>query len=487
MNEPRPKRTGQPIVTPKHRPASGERPATRAIPIPAPGSVPRPGPPPPPSRVSPIKPEQPVAQKPAPPRTEPSAAIDERPPAVPEYEFSPQESPTVSLSKPILRLLAQETTPLEPELSVTLPDPTPEPEPAAAVIVQISPAEEALASERNCDTRPPARPRKTDLTPKLEPRRAPHRPLVWVSAFLVGGALFGVSSWIALRKAQLPAPAAATSAPIAPIAAAPAPLSAALTPTRTPTPTPTLAVPPTPTPAAPTAAAPDSASTSARAADALSENAPVKAETSTIALLAVDGSEAIAPTCNALLADVAPISRNVAASNRLAEARRALVRGDVDGSERAFCQVVTNGNAEPLVLSELAQLLLLRRDANAAVEWAQQAARRDPSVRNLGLLGDALVRTGNVDGAREAWLAGAKIPKDDRAAIDKMLATTMAEARASLQQRDAARAERLLRRVLAFDPENVTARAQIAIALTRLGFSKSAQRWSQADPAPAKR
>lgn len=478
MNEPRPKRTGQPIVTPKHRPASGERPATRAIPVPAPGSVPRPGPPPPPSRVSPIKPEQPVAQKPAPPRTEPSAAIDERPPAVPEYEFSPQESPTVSLSKPILKLLAQETTPLEPELSVTLPDPKPEPEPAAAVIVQISPAEEALASERNCDTRPPARPRKTDLTPKLEQRRAPTRPLVWVSAFLVGGALFGVSSWIALRKAQLPAPAVAAPTPAAP-------LSAALTPTRTPTPTPTLAVPPTPTPAAPTAAAPSSASTSAPAADALSKNAPVKVETSPIAtLLAVDGSEAIAPTCDALLAEVAPISRNVAASNRLAEARRALVRGDVDGSERAFCQIVSSGSAEPLVLSELAQLLLLRRDANAAVEWAQQAARRDPSVRNLALLADALVRTGNVDGARAAWLAGAKIAKDDRAAIDKMLATTMAEARASLQHRDAARAERLLRRVLAFDPENVTARAQIAIALTRLGFSKSAERWSHADAAP---
>jgi Flp pilus assembly protein TadD len=155
------------------------------------------------------------------------------------------------------------------------------------------------------------------------------------------------------------------------------------------------------------------------------------------------------------------------------------VRGDVDASQSAFCQVVSAGNAEAIVLSEFAQLLLLRRDGKAAAEWAKQAARIEPSSRNLGLLGDALIRAGDLVGAREAWLASAKIAKDDHVAIGKMLNSTLADARASLQHRDAARADRLLRRVLGFDPENATARTEIAVALTRLGFRKSAELWSQ--------
>ena len=387
--------------------------------------------------------------------------------AAPDSRFCAEESPTVSFSKPILKLLVQETAPLDPQLSITLPDPTPEPEPEAAVIVQVAPEDRAPSLQKNCDTVPPARPRQRLVVAKAKPSHSDARLLVWVSAFLLGGAAIGASSWFATRKVE---PAAPRLAP--PTAA----LGAA---TRNADPAPIKTADPASTKTAdPTPIKPARAAAQIEAAPSASDRGHASAG-APATLFASDGSEATAPTCDALLRGMPAAAGERTTSARISDARRALVRGDVDASQGAFCELVSAGNADATVLSEFAQLLLLRRDGKAAAEWAKQAARLEPSSRNLGLLGDALIRTGDLEAARDAWLASAKITKGDDAAIGQMLSSTLADARASLQRRDAARADRLLRRVLAFDPENATARTQIAVALTRLGFRKSAELWSQ--------
>lgn len=127
----------------------------------------------------------------------------------PDVGFSAEESPTVSLSKPVLRLLAQGTAPLNPEVSIALPDPNPDPEPEAAVILQIPDSERAPALERNRDTRPPARPRLVRIAPENDVQRSGVRPLLWLSALVIACALMGAFFWTNAREA--PAAAAATA------------------------------------------------------------------------------------------------------------------------------------------------------------------------------------------------------------------------------------------------------------------------------------
>jgi len=138
------------------------------------------------------------------------------------------------------------------------------------------------------------------------------------------------------------------------------------------------------------------------------------------------------------------------------------------------------GQTDGVVVSELAQVLILRRDAAAAVPWAQKTVSLDPrSPRALTLLGDALVRTGSLDEARKAWLAASKLTEDDRIGIDRMAQAALVAADSALKERDPARAERLLRKVIAFQPENAVAHAKLGVALTRLGFAQSAAAWAK--------
>jgi Flp pilus assembly protein TadD len=124
--------------------------------------------------------------------------------------------------------------------------------------------------------------------------------------------------------------------------------------------------------------------------------------------------------------------------------------------------------------------LILRRDAAAAVPWAQEAIRLDPSSpRALTLLGDALVRTGNLDEARRAWLRASRLAEEDRAGTERMARAALAGADNALRERDPARAERLLRKVITFQPENAVASSKLGVALTRLGFIESAEAWTK--------
>jgi Flp pilus assembly protein TadD len=124
--------------------------------------------------------------------------------------------------------------------------------------------------------------------------------------------------------------------------------------------------------------------------------------------------------------------------------------------------------------------LLLRRDGTGAAEWARHAVELDPSgKRNLGLLGDALARTGELDGAKKAWLNASSVPADDEGLVKAMNSRDLTEANNAMKKRDFARAERFYRRVLAFEPDEAEANLGIAVALLRLGDAKPASQWAE--------
>jgi Flp pilus assembly protein TadD len=125
-------------------------------------------------------------------------------------------------------------------------------------------------------------------------------------------------------------------------------------------------------------------------------------------------------------------------------------------------------------------LLLLRRDGHAAAKWARRAVEIDPkSERAQGLLGDALVRMGEVEGAREAWFKAAGIDGDETVDVSAMTQRDLREAALSAEKRDYTRAERFYRRVLAFAPDSMPAALGLGLALLRLGDVQPAANWAQ--------
>jgi hypothetical protein len=305
--------------------------------------------------------------------------------------FSDEEPPTADLPKPILKMLVRATMPTEQEAT---------PEPTTAAL----PATAEAAKDQNS----PA---------KLAERHRSKALALFVGSLI--GTLGGAWVWHLASATDPAGEGKAVNAPSHARTVAPAPTPAA----------------------APQAETREPDVRSRALAGAAS---PRKLETAS--LLAEDGSESTAPTCDELLAGGSADRRHTW-SDHFRAARGALIRGDLDASQRAFCRATGATSAPATVSLELAQLLLLRRDAIAASSWIEQAAHLAPdSARILELKGDAAVRTGNLEEARSAWLRAAGLSADDSAGIDRMLRRVRADADASLRARDPRRAERLLRR-----------------------------------------
>lgn len=169
-----------------------------------------------------------------------------------------------------------------------------------------------------------------------------------------------------------------------------------------------------------------------------------------------------------------------AAWGEMQEANRALVRGDVDASQRALCKAALWNQKNPAIPFELAQLLLLRRDGGQAVEWAKKGLELDPlSVRGQGIMGDGYARLGKYDEAKQAWLKSLRLePSVDEQQFKALSFSSFREAQASLKRRDFARAERFFRRAVVLDGDNAPASNGLADALLKLGDAASALRWA---------
>ncbi|HEX2870828.1 MAG TPA: tetratricopeptide repeat protein [Polyangiaceae bacterium] len=231
-------------------------------------------------------------------------------------------------------------------------------------------------------------------------------------------------------------------------------------------------------PAPPAPAAPAAAVAPAAAAAAM----PPPPETVRKAPVGKDESGTVAPTCAALLD---PLQLDVgnfpgAAYEQQLAGAKALVQGKVDDAQIAYCKAVRWDAKNPQAHIDLAQLFLIRKDGAAAAEEARNAVELDPnSGRAQSLLGDGLVRIGDHEGAKQAWLLAAGVDPKDTAKFKALINRNLHEAEASLKKKDVSRAERFFRRAIVLEPDSLEASRGLAAVLNQLGDGHAAVRWVQ--------
>ncbi len=190
-----------------------------------------------------------------------------------------------------------------------------------------------------------------------------------------------------------------------------------------------------------------------------------------------------APTCDQLLRDQPSRSggaQPAAARAEVRAARRALVRGDVDDAQMSYCRAIRWDERCTAALAGLIQLLLLRRDTAAAVQWAQRAVDVDPNDSDLrALLGDAYARSERQSEARAAWLAAAGEQEDDADAPHRLARRYTRVARQSQQRRDFPRAERYYRRAAVLQPNSVEPAMGLARVLLDRQDTGNAVLWAR--------
>ena len=247
-----------------------------------------------------------------------------------------------------------------------------------------------------------------------------------------------------------------------------------------------LAAAPAKAPAAETAAqapaTPASAAAAAPATSAEKAAMPPPPEAVRKAPLGKDESGTVAPTCAALLDPLNLDQGNFpgAAYEQQVAGSKALVQGKVDDAQIAYCKAVRWDSKNPQSHIDLAQLFLIRKDGAAAAEEARNAIELDPnSSRAQSLLGDGLVRIGDHEGAKQAWLLAAGVDAKDAAKFKALLTRNLHEAEASLKKKDVSRAERFFRRAIVLEPDSLEASRGLAAVLNQLGDGHAAVRWVQ--------
>ncbi|MES1175344.1 MAG: hypothetical protein ABUL62_13570 [Myxococcales bacterium] len=229
----------------------------------------------------------------------------------------------------------------------------------------------------------------------------------------------------------------------------------------------------------------------APAASAVSAAKPRALAAAAEGTIPLDESGQHAPSCEETFGATAVHGGDYpgAAYGAMQEANRALVRGDVDASQRALCKAALWNQTNPAIPFELAQLLLLRRDGGKAIEWANKGLALDPSSqRGQGILGDGLARVGQYDQAKLAWLKSLRLElSPDPQQFKALSFSSLREAQASMKRRDFARAERFFRRAVVLDGDNAPASNGLADALLKLGDTISALRWANHSVAIAPR
>ena len=192
-------------------------------------------------------------------------------------------------------------------------------------------------------------------------------------------------------------------------------------------------------------------------------------------------SSVTAPSCREILGDAVVAKADPAAA--LAETQagnRELVRGNMDASQKAFCKATLLDDAKVERWLNVAQLFLIRRDANKAVDSAERALELDPkNARAFEILGDASARLGKLTEARRAYLAAEKRPEPDEDQKKWLVRRDWDEAQRSDKSRDFVRAERLFRRVVVFDPAHAGAALGIATCLRKQNDPKAADDWER--------
>jgi tetratricopeptide (TPR) repeat protein/DNA-binding NarL/FixJ family response regulator len=354
-----------------------------------------------------------------------------------------------------LNMADSEKAPIAPSIPVPhSPSLPPPPQPRAVVPSYAPPADELAGAEMAAPRPSPA--------PRFGTRKSLGitKPM---AALLVGlacaqGLLIAALLGSLARKSRSAEPSVESAAQVAPAV-------------------PPVAAPPAapaPAPALPAESAAPTTDEAARAA-ALAEP-PRKAP------IGKDESGTVAPSCASL---IDPLNLDVgnfpgAAYEQQAAGAKALVQGKVEEAQLAYCKAARWDAKNPQAHIDLAQLFLIRKDGAAAAEEARAAIELDPnSSRAQSLLGDGLVRIGDHEGAKLAWLMAAGVDASDTVKVKALLDRNLHEAEASLKKKDVARAERFFRRAIVLDPDSLPASRGLAAALNQLGDGPAAVRWAQ--------
>lgn len=377
-----------------------------------------------------------------------ASAVAPTPPHVTRRATPPQVAAIRPPPPPLRAKRTEGVLPADMAFARTLPVATPRvappvaPEPPAVepVVVQAPPHEPPLAEPWQLPEAVESHPATTTeplavLERPARPRRFRMSRLIGIAAGAILG--FGGAAYFSASGRATPTAAARPEPPKAAAAPAPAPELGALGPATSEAPPIPAATPVSTGQAAPLAAAPQLSS---------------------------------APSCKELLGKAHVEKRDPAAAfDQTQLGQRELVRGNVVGTQRAFCKAALwdETNAERWL--NLAQIFLIRRDGSKAADCARTALELQPSSsRALTTLGDASAMLGKTADARQAYLTAENRSEPDPAALRLMIRRDMEEAQRMVKRRDFVRAERLFRRVTTFDAGHAEARAGLSTCLAKL-------------------
>jgi tetratricopeptide (TPR) repeat protein len=203
-----------------------------------------------------------------------------------------------------------------------------------------------------------------------------------------------------------------------------------------------------------------------------------------------DGSGKSAPDCKTIFGNDAPPDGFYpgAAWQEVRSGRSAIVRGDLEAAQKAFCRAVTWDKENAEVALHLAQVLLLLRDGPQALQWAEKAAALDPrSLRVQEALGDALARVGAHSEARTAWLTAARIDPSDQRGVRGLVVREVREATKATRNHKLVVAEKYYRRAALLEPKSWSAMIGLSYVLLELGEVKPAVTWAERAAAAAPR
>ncbi len=184
------------------------------------------------------------------------------------------------------------------------------------------------------------------------------------------------------------------------------------------------------------------------------------------------------PSCSSLVETVAAGPSGYRLQQAIKRSQTELIRGRVEEAHAALCEAKLLGASSPAALLGLAQVLLMRDDPGGALKVVDEFLEQQPtSATARDLRGDALVRLGRVEAARGEWFRAAGAAQGSASVVADLLRANRAGARSAVRAGDLSRADRMLRRVIALDPRDADAAAQLARALHKAGKSAAARRW----------
>jgi tetratricopeptide (TPR) repeat protein len=198
--------------------------------------------------------------------------------------------------------------------------------------------------------------------------------------------------------------------------------------------------------------------------------------------LDADGSDQRVIDCDALLAADPPPEGYYpgAAYQQTREGRLAVVRGNLQAAQAAFCKAERWDRENPAMPTQLAHVFLLRRDGAQVVKWARRALELDADIAKAKeLLGDGLGRLGKSAEARRYWYEAAGLNPMLPEEVRGLLTRELRQAEQAQKSKDFIAAERFFRRAALLAPENVAGLVGLAATLVRLGDAQAAALWGR--------